>query len=240
MRLRRGFLAVCLGFWIWGVPAWADEGIVGASAGIAPCVESLIRAFAVQGGKPLTLVRESTGALARQMDQGAPYDVLVAADPEWPQWLVERGKLRDAAPCARGRMVVWVAAGEAPRLEDLGKIVLACPDPDSTSHGKLARAFLQERKLWDQGKRNGRVLVVANAVQGVLTVKGGTAKAALIPLALAMGSPGNYRDLPGTEIPTVAGLAVSSKNPNARAFLTFLRSSGAAPIWRQWGFEVSP
>ena len=239
MRLRGmvwGMVALLVGC---TGPAFAEEGIVAVSAGIASCVENLIQAYAVQGGKPLTLVRESTGTIARQMDQGAPYDVLVAADPEWPQWLAGRGKLKAAAPCARGQMVVWVASGEPPRLEDLGKIVLACPDPESTSHGKLARKFLQDRKLWDAGKRNGRILVVANAVQGVMTVKGGTAKAALMPLALALGSKGAYRELPGTEIPTVAGLGTNSTNPNAKAFLAFLRSDGAAPIWRQWGFSVA-
>jgi molybdate transport system substrate-binding protein len=216
----------------------AEEGIVAASAGIAPCVEALIKSFATQGGQPLSLVREATGTIARQMDQGAPYDVLVAADPEWPEWLTKRGKLREAAVCAQGRMVVWVTTGEAPQLEELGKLILACPDPETTSHGKLAQRFLQDRKLWDAGKQSGKILVVANAVQGVLTVKGGAAQAALIPLALAQNSNGASRELPGTEIPTVAGLATTSTNPNARAFLKFLTSPAAAPVWRQWGFEI--
>jgi len=216
----------------------AEEGIVAASAGIAPCVEALIKAYSTQGGAPLALVRESTGTIARQMDQGAPYDVLVAADPEWPAWLVQRGKLREASVCAQGRMVVWIASGEAPKLEELEKLILACPDPETTSHGKLAQRFLQNRQLWDTGKRNNRILVVANAVQGVLAVKGGAAQAALIPLALAQSSEGVYRELPGTAIPTMAGLGVTSTNPNARAFLRFLTSSGAEPIWRKWGFEL--
>ncbi len=237
MRLHR-----CLATLLFvGATAWAqaaEEGIVAASAGIAPCVEALIKAFSTQGGQSLTLVREATGTIARQMDQGAPYDVLVAADPEWPEWLIQRGKLREAAVCAQGRMVVWVASGEAPKPEDLGKLTLACPDPATTSHGKLAQRFLQDRKLWDAGQQNSKILVVANAVQGVLAVKGGAAQAALIPLALAESSDGVFRELPGTAIPTVAGLGVTSTNPNARAFLRFLTSSGAAPIWRKWGFEI--
>ena len=217
--------------------AWsADEGIVAASAGIAPCVEALIKAYSRQGGQPLSLVREATGVIARQMDQGAPYDVLVAADPEWPEWLAQRGKLKDASVCAEGRMVVWVPSGEAPRLEDLGKLVLAIPDPETTSHGRLAQHFLQDRKLWESGRQSGRLLTVATAVQGVLTVKSGAAQAALIPLALALASQGTFRELPGTGIPTVAGLAVASGSPNARAFLKFLTSPEAAPVWRQWGY----
>lgn len=57
------------------------------SAGIAPCVEVLIKVFSTQGGQPLALVRETTGTIARQMDQGVPYDVLVAVDQ-----LTQRGK----------------------------------------------------------------------------------------------------------------------------------------------------
>jgi len=237
MRLHRCLATLLfLGATVWA--AAAEEGIVATSAGIAPCVEALIKAFSAQGGQSLALVRESTGTIARQMDQGAPYDVLVAADPEWPEWLIQRGKLREAAVCAQGRMVVWVASGDAPKIEELGKLVLACPDPATTSHGKLAQRFLEDRKLWDAGKQGNKILVVANAVQGVLTVKGGATQAALIPLALAQNSSGAFRELPGTEIPTVAGLATASTNPNARAFLQFLASPGAAPVWRQWGFEM--
>jgi molybdate transport system substrate-binding protein len=237
MRLGRCLATLLLLAATTWAPA-AEDGIVAASAGIAPCVESLIKAFATQGGRPLTLVREATGTIARQMDQGAPYDVLVAADPEWPQWLTRRGRLREASVCAQAPMVVWVAHGAAPKLEDLGTLILACPDPETTSHGKLVRRFLQDRKLWDAGRQNGKILVVANVMQGILTVKGGAAQAALIPLSMARNSSGASRELPGTVIPTVAGLAVSSANPNAKAFLTFLTSPGAAPVWRQWGFEL--
>lgn len=237
MRFQR-FIATLL---FLGATLWAsaaDGGIVAASAGIAPCVEALIKTFASQGGHSLALVRESTGTIVRQMDQGAPYDVLVAADPEWPKWLAQRGKLTKVTVCATGSMALWVAKGEAPQLEALGNLVLACPDPQTTSHGKLAQTFLNERNLWSTGKQTKRILVVANAVQGVVSVKGGAAQAAMIPLALAQKSGGAYRELPRTEIPTTAGLRVNSTNPNALAFMTFLTSPAAAPIWRQWGFQI--
>ncbi|NCC69014.1 MAG: 3-phosphoserine/phosphohydroxythreonine transaminase, partial [Clostridia bacterium] len=31
-------------------------------------------------------VKEATGPLAQKIDAGAPYDLLIAADPKWPQW----------------------------------------------------------------------------------------------------------------------------------------------------------
>lgn len=216
------------------------EGIVAVSAGIAPCVEALIQAFVARGGRPMSVVREATGVLARQMDQGAPYDVLVAADPEWPEWLASRGKLRDVTVCAQGRMVLWSAKGETPALQELGRLVVACPDPATTSHGRLARRFLEDRGLWEAGQSNGRILLVSNAVQGVLTVKGGSAQAAFIPLSLAQTAGGSICDLPGMDLPTVAGMAATSLHPDAKPFLTFLASPEAAAIWRAWGFMCVP
>lgn len=237
MRLPRLFSAILLA----GASLWAsaaDGGIVAASAGIAPCVESLIKAFTAQGAQNLALVRESTGTIVRQMDQGAPYDVLVAADPEWPKWLADRGKLTGLKVCATGSLALWVARGEAPKLDSLGGLVIACPDPATTSHGKLGQKFLVERKLWDSGKQSKHVLIVANAVQGVVSVKGGAAQAALVPLSLARKSGGAFSEVPGSSIPTTAGLSTHSSNANAKAFLAFLTSPAAAPIWHQWGFET--
>ncbi len=213
------------------------EGVVAVSAGIAQCVEDIHRAFTAAGNPPLTFVKEATGPLAQKIDAGAPYDLLVAADPKWPQWLAERGKLRNLHPCARGHLVLWSQKKEFCNPETLQDRIVASPTPESTSHGKLAQAYLVSRKLWNVAPENGKLLLTGNALQAVMAVKAGSAEVALIPMSLAIEVGGSHVVLPVDPIPTIGGLRTAETNPNAVRFWKFLRSSDAAKIWERWGFE---
>lgn len=213
------------------------SGVVAVSAGIAQCVEDIHRAFTAAGNPPLTFVKEATGPLAQKIDAGAPYDLLVAADPKWPQWLTERGKLRDLHPCARGHLVLWSQKKEFCHPEALQDRIVASPTPESTSHGKLAQAYLASRKLWNVVPENTKLILTGNALQAVMAVKAGSAEVALIPTSLAIEVGGSYVVLPADPIPTVGGLRAAEADPNAVRFWTFLRSSDASKIWERWGFE---
>ncbi len=213
------------------------EGVVAVSAGIAQCVEDIHRAFTAAGNPPLTFVKEATGPLAQKIDAGAPYDLLVAADPKWPQWLAERGKLRNLHPCARGHLVLWSQKKEFCNPETLQNRIVASPTPESTSHGKLAQTYLVSRKLWNVAPENTKLMLTGNALQAVMAVKAGSAEVALIPMSLAIEVGGPHVVLPADPIPTVGGLRTAETNPNAVRFWEFLRSSDAAKIWERWGFE---
>jgi molybdate transport system substrate-binding protein len=223
-----------------GSPARAEEGVVAISAGISPCVEEIMRAFVDAGGQPLTLVKEATGPLARQIDQGAPYDLLIAADPEWPEWLAGRGHSRDARVCALGMLALW-SPGPVKGIgaRDLAPLDLAIPNPEFTSYGKLAQTYLEELGLWEKGLKEKRILLCGGAPQCVAAVRAGTAKAALIPLTTAIRMGGTVLEIrQAGALQTIVLVTDRVSSPNALAFKTYLFGGKARATWKKWGFGL--
>lgn len=240
-KRQRGFiswiLASCILLFLAVSPLFAEAGVAAVSAGIAPCVEDLMSSFVANGGQPMALVKEATGPLAQQIDRGAPYDLLIAADPEWPQWLKERGKLKNLTVCAQGFLVLWSPSQKPIALEKLDSLRLATPNPETTSHGKLAKSYLEKRGLWAKALEAHRLIISDSAPAAVLAVKGGSADAAFIPLSLAKTLGGSVTSLPVDPTPTVVGLNAAGANENAVKFWKFLQSPKAASIWAKWGFR---
>src|SRR6185295_12861881 len=117
--------------------------------------------FARDRGERVELVFGASGTLARQIQEGAPFEVFLAADEEFPHQVAKAGLARDAGVVyAVGRLVVFAAKGSPlsvdERLEGLGRLVKAggvgrfsIANPDVAPYGRAAEAVLRKRGLWD-------------------------------------------------------------------------------------------
>lgn len=229
-------MVFCLLF-ILPADASAGKGLLAVSPGISPCIEEILDSFEASGGGSLVLVKETTGILARQIDSGAPYDLLIAADPEWPDWLISRGNGISSRICAWNRLSIW---SERPVDEnDLSALVISIPNPDFTSYGNKAMEFLSQMGLWEKGIVNGQVLLCGSAPQCVATVRAGTAQVALIPLPTANLAGGHSRVIDRVDPLPVVVLLVSENPPEEiLQFSSFLFGREASKIWLKWGFET--
>lgn len=235
---KKLFLAFVVAFSLmYNGAVFASEVYVAVSPGIAQCVEDIYASFVSSGGGELLFVKEPTGPLAQKIDAGAPFALLVAADPDWPEWLEKRGKLRDVHPCANGRMVLWSESKSVCDNAVLAELWIAVPNPETTSHGKLASSLLKDEGIWDKNLASGAIIIVKDALHGVMAVGAGSADAAMIPASLAIESGGFYSHLPSPPLPTVGGLNAVLYDDTAAEFWNYLRSPAAAPIWEKWGFE---
>src|SRR5690606_16467003 len=105
----------------------------------------------------ITVSLGSTGSLVAQIRNGAPFDVLLAADMDYPRALLESGHAEAASlfVFAHGRLCLWpapagataetwpallAAAGEASHI--------AIAQPDTAPYGRAARRLLEENSLW--------------------------------------------------------------------------------------------
>lgn len=217
----------------------ASAEVVAVAAGIAPCVEEVMDSFVQQGGTPLEMVKASCGVLAKQIDAGAPYQLLLLSEPRWPMWLQKKCFLPEPAAFARGKLVLWSPGTQTPDLSDMQNIY-AVPKPETTAYGMLAKEYLLKKGLWEKLAAEKRLIFVGNAPQSVMAVKTGAADAGFIPQSMAIKSGGNCLALPGMVIDQVGGL-LKGHGSDAAAFWKFCRSSQATPIWLKWGFEpVTP
>ena len=95
MRRIRGALAGFL-LALAVVPAWADSVNVFAAASLQGSLDEVVKAFRESTGNDVRVSYGASGALARQIERGAPADVFLSADEEWVKHLAGKNLL--AAP----------------------------------------------------------------------------------------------------------------------------------------------
>ncbi|WP_018620895.1 molybdate ABC transporter substrate-binding protein [Spirosoma luteum] len=212
-------------------------------------IEQLKVAFQKKTGTPLELIVSSSGKLTTQIQQGAPYDVFLSADMEYPQTLHEAG-LTTAAPVvyAYGSLVVWTLS-DLPLNADLRVLAnpavrhIAIANPATAPYGKAAVSFLKYRKRLDPVKAKivyGESIAQVN--QYVLTGAaevGFTAKSVVLDPTLTKR--GHWIDLPTTGYSPIAqGVVIlkrTGQSKAARQFVQFLRSPDARRILQQFGYR---
>src|SRR6187401_330456 len=108
---------------------WAQRApAVAAAASLNPAVEEVAAQFAHDRGAQVQVVFGASGTLTRQIQDGAPFEMFLAADEEFPNKLAAAGLTRDAGVVyAIGRIVVFAPNGSPltpdERLEGLKRLL---------------------------------------------------------------------------------------------------------------------
>ena len=96
----------------------------------------------------------ASGALAKQLGQGAPFDMFAAANASFVEQAVQAGACDAASKVryARGHLVAWSKAGgvKLVSLEDLRRAEIkhiAIAHPEHAPYGKAAREALTKAGL---------------------------------------------------------------------------------------------
>ncbi|MCC6008182.1 MAG: molybdate ABC transporter substrate-binding protein, partial [Rhodobacteraceae bacterium] len=138
-----------------------DAPVVAAASDLQFAVAEIAEAFAAETGMRVRLSMGSTGNFARQIREGAPFQIFMAADEQFIFDLARDGFTRDEGDLyAIGRIVVTVPPNStlAPdgSLESLrqalaeGRITrFAIANPDHAPYGMRAREALQHAGLWE-------------------------------------------------------------------------------------------
>ena len=200
------------------------------------------------------LVFGSSGTLTRQIRDGAPFEMFLAADEEFPNQLTAAGLTRDAGVVyAVGRLVIFAPKGSPltvdEHLEGLGRLVkaggggrFAIANPDVAPYGRAAEAVLRKRGLWNALRPN---LVLGDSIaQAAQFATTGNAVGGLIAYSLVL-SPGfadrgTYAVIPAGDHPPLRQRVVLLKRagPVAAQFYAYLRGETARAILRKHGFAV--
>jgi molybdate transport system substrate-binding protein len=200
------------------------------------------------------LVFGASGTLTRQIQDGAPFEMFLAADEEFANQLSAAGLTRDAGVVyAAGRLVIFASKGSPlmvdEQLEGLARLVkargvtrFAIANPDVAPYGRAAEAVLRKRGLWD-ALRPTLVLgdSIAQAAQFATT---GNAVGGLIAYSLVLGpgfaNRGTYALIPGADHPPLRQRMVLLKRagPIASKFYAYLQGGTARAILRKHGFSV--
>lgn len=215
-----------------------------AAADLEPVLPPLLKQFQAQTGIRVVGTYQASAMLTSQIENGAPYDLFLAADMEFPARLVKAGLADEAAPVAyaKGTLVLWTRKDEHLRPPSLALLRspelkrLAMANPDRAPYGRAALATLKSLGLYDALKT--RIVQAENIGQAAQFVESGNAQAGLIALTAArtpqLTAEGSYFVIPrGLYPPLEQGAVVmraSGHRAEAHRLLDYLLS---APVQAQ-------
>lgn len=226
--------------------ASARKLTVAGASDLSTAFREIAVEFEKETGYRVVLSLGSTGMLARQIEQGAPFDAFFAANWKFVEELEKGGHILPGSVelYAEGRIVVAVkkSSGLKPgSLEDLRKnniTRVAIANPEHAPYGMAAKEALRSAGLWDELKP--KLVYGENIRQALQFVESGNAEAGIIARSIA-DSPGiDYAEVPSAlhePISQAAGVVSSSKEKEgARAFIKFVNGPKGSSIMKKYGF----
>lgn len=224
-----------------GAAAGPEPLLVAAAADLARTQLSLSESFAKTTGLSVRFALGSSGMLARQVENGAPYDVYLSANEEFVRNLTNT---RTIAPdsvviYAYGRLGLWSRTGRFRKLEDLldpGVRHVAIANPLHAPYGMAAREALRRRGLWE--KLEKKLVYGENVQQAFQFAESGNADAVITAWSLiydrgGVALPADWHD----PIRQVGGAVAGRPNTAAaRRFLRFLAGPEGRKVLEKAGF----
>jgi molybdate transport system substrate-binding protein len=227
--------------------ATSKELVVAAAANLTDAFAEMGSRFTSKTGIRVVFSFGATAELAKQIENGAPFDVFAAADTEHVDSLDRAGLLTPGSRAlyARGRLVMWLPAGsilKAGRVEDITAKQfdrIAIPKPDVAPYGLAAVESLQRLGVWNTIE--SRVVYAQNVSQAKQYAATGNAEVAFIPLALVKPGEGSYIEVnENFHRPIDQALGViqsSTKQEEARQFVSFVLSQEGQELLSNKGYS---
>ena len=231
------------------VLAHAGQAYVAVASNFGTPMKDLAAQFESATGHTLVLSSGATGKLYSQIKNGAPFDVLLAADDETPARLLREGDAVQTQTYAIGRLALW---SDRPDLIDGTDSVLrqgrferlAIANPKLAPYGAAAIEALDRLKLTDSVK--GRFVIGENIAQAYQFVASGNAELGFVALSQVMQDgrirKGSYWLVPSSlHTPIRQDAALLKRGENnaaARALFDYLKTPAAAlTLIRSYGYE---
>ena len=236
-----------------GVAAAEEKGpLVFAAASLKNALDAVNAAWTRETGKTARVSYAASSALAKQIESGAPADLFVSADLDWMNELAGKSLIQPASRVELlGNSIVLVApkgtakpaeiAAGFPLKDLLGSGRLAMANVDSVPAGKYGKAALTQLGLWDGVE--DQVAQAENVRAALLLVSRAEAPLGIVYKTDAAADPaveviGTFPKDSHPPIVYPAALTADATNPDAGAFLDFLKTDQAKALFEAQGFTV--
>ena len=225
----------------------SPELTVAAAADLIPALEQIGAEFEQTKGTKVTFSFGSTGLLTRQIENGAPMDLFMAASADYINQLESKGLIvpDTKAIYARGRLTLWTSGDNHLRIEKITDLIrpeikrIAIANPDHAPYGIAAREALQKAGVWESVK--SKLVYGENIRQTLQFAQTGNVEVAIVALSLSKGSDGTWVLIPEElhqPLNQVLAVIKSTKNEKeARAFAEFVTGQRGREILSQYGFS---
>ncbi len=246
--------AVVLAWSLAGAPARAEgtDVVVFAAASLKNALDAVNAQWQKETGKKATISYAASSALAKQIEQGAPAQMFISADLDWMDYVAQKNLIKtDTRSNLLGNRIVLVAPKDKAQAVDikagfdLAKVLgdgrLAMANVESVPAGKYGKAALEKLGAW-AGVAD-KVAQAENVRATLLLVSRGEAPAGIVYQTDAAADSnvkiiGTFPE--NTHLPIIYPIALtaSAGHPDAAAFLAYLKSAKAKPLFEAEGFTV--
>lgn len=237
----------------WAAPARAGEKVtVFAAASTTNAVTDIGRLFAREKSGRMVASFASSSTLAKQIENGAPANVYISANPQWMDYL-EKRKMVDADSRFNllGNRIVLIAPADSsqhviiargfPLAAMLKANELAMGNPAHVPAGIYGKQALQNLGVWESVR--SRVARAKDVRAALALVERGEAPLGVVyatdaAITKKVRVVGVFPDDSHPPIVYPAALVTGNETPAARRFLAFLRTPAATAVFEKYGFTV--
>jgi len=247
---RRHAIALMMAPLARGASAQSEPARVAAASDLQFVLAEVAAAFHRAGSHRVELSFGSSGNFARQIGQGAPFDLFLSADEGFALRLADAGLTRDRGTSyALGHIALLVPAASAialdTKLDGLKRSWhtverFAIANPELAPYGRAAREALQRLDLW--ALVQPKLVLGENISQATQFVSTGSAQAGVVSLSLAVApavaAKTRHLALPRSLHEPLRQRMVLLKNarPAAAAFHDFVAGPAGQAILSRHGF----
>ncbi len=234
------------------VAAQGRDVVVFAAASMKNALDEIAAQWQRETGKKVVVSYAASNTLIKQIEQGAPADIFISADLDWMDYGQQKGLIKaDTRSNLLGNRLVLIAPKDAtvdvnlrPGLE-LASLLrggrLAMGNVDAVPAGKYGKAALAKLGAWEGVK--DKIAQAETVRAALLFVSRGEAPLGIVYQTDAAADPavkvvGVFPE--DTHPPIVYPIALTkeSVNPDAPAFLSYMKSSAARAAFERQGFTV--
>jgi molybdate transport system substrate-binding protein len=235
--------------WALVATAQAGEVQVAVAANFAGPVARIAEGFTAASGHTVKVSSGATGKFYTQIQSGAPFEVLIAADDETPKKLIAEGLAVKASnfTYAIGKLVLWSAKpgfvdADGQVLAGKGFEHLAIANPKVAPYGAAGLEVIKARGLTEA--ITPKLVTAESIAQAFQFVSTGNAELGFVALSQVAvpGKPavGAYWLVPARLYSEIRQDAVLLKtgeaNAAAKALLDYLKSAPAKAVIASYGY----
>jgi molybdate transport system substrate-binding protein len=241
----------------WGVPpsaparAQGGDLVVFAAASLKNALDDVHKQWQKETGKSAKISYAASSALAKQIEQGAPAQMFISADIRWMDYVEKKDLIKkETRSDLLGNRIVLIAPRDKAKAVDikpgfdLAKAIgdgrLAMANVEAVPAGRYGKASLEKLGVW--ASVSGKLAQAENVRAALLLVSRGEAPAGIVYQTDAASDKGVtiIGTFPqDTHPPIIYPIALTkSAGPDAAAFLAYIKSAKAGPLFEAQGFAV--
>lgn len=260
-----GMLVLASLVFVGGGTADARDLLIFAAASTADALNAAIAEFTRETGLTVRVSYASSGALARQIDYGAPAAVFISANVAWVAWLNERARLapHSRVPLFGNRLVLIEPASERPaapkgpknliphmfrevpdiatRIKGLQQGKLAIANPDHVPAGAYAKEALTAMGLWKTASASA--VWTRDVKAALLLVERREAALGIVYKSLVLGDDkvrvvDSFPSETHRPIRYHMAIVEEQDSPTVRRLYAYLQSLPAKAVFGRYGFDT--